>query len=1101
MAMFPLPVSVELLLNGTWTDISQYVYQRDPVQITGGRSNWADTVQPASCTMTLNNADGRFTNGYPGGAYYPYLTRNTRIRVGVTATSSSGNFYSGYRFIGDVPDWPPQSDISGNDIYVQITASGPLRRINNGADQGSALERYYASLTGPFAPIAYWPCEEDSNTVPAGSGDIGSASGGPYMVITGTPTWKAVAFDGSNPMGVFNKSVWTGVTGTFNSSGDDIYLVPGTYMWTAGTTTVNAKVWAASGGGGGGGGNGGGGGEFAQETTLAVTPGNSYPVVVGAGGSGAAASKTNAFSGKAGASSVFTGDAVTVRAHGGPGGQGSGGTGSATPGGTGSTNTVHFNGGTGGVGASGHATDGGGGGGSSAGTASAGNGGGNGTSGVAGGGGAAVTGGGAGGNGGSFANGSPGGSPGGGGGGGGFKFETRQNYGGGNGANGKVELVYTPQSVPAWNVVRCVVLVPPHGGQNSSVLLRATSSSTTLARLDLIYGTGGVLALHGFNSSSSLVVNSGNVSWNIDGQVVMVSVELQQSGANVNWAMRAVLPGSSTLIGSATGTLTSATVGNITQIIANPNGNLTKTAMGHISLQYSLVPLINVSSHLNAHIGEMGIDRFIRLANEQAIDNVPEFNETNDHWSFEDNTVQGFTGVNGAVSVSTAVVFAPSTPWGPFTPNATPANPAQFQTTTANAAGISAGDRFRSALNLGQILVVTALDPPSGGNVLVHFQPMAESALVGTTDSVMQDQAFGFDPNIAPQWPTEGARSLLLTATGGAGQWYATSPTGASGQLVNVGDRVSAAADIYTPTGRNVFLNINWYSGASFLSSSAATFANPAGGITRLSVHGVAPATTDHFSVAAGSSDTVGSGVLLYCDNVVVHPMMGAQTAKAYAEFLKEIQILDQGLLKESRVLHGLGYVTRIGLFARPAQVTLNYLAGTVSPPLQPVYDDLLTANTVTVKRYKGTSVTTSLTTGTLSVQEPPAGVGKKKKTLQVVAHADEQIAAMASQLLGLGTVSDERYPQITVDLTRASIPGNALAPLMSAVALAEPGDNITITNLPFWYPNTTARQLIIGYTETIFVQPREPGGGWLITWNCVPYSPYQTISSAIRRW
>jgi large repetitive protein len=32
----PLPVVVEILLNGTWTDISKFVYQRDTIQISGG---------------------------------------------------------------------------------------------------------------------------------------------------------------------------------------------------------------------------------------------------------------------------------------------------------------------------------------------------------------------------------------------------------------------------------------------------------------------------------------------------------------------------------------------------------------------------------------------------------------------------------------------------------------------------------------------------------------------------------------------------------------------------------------------------------------------------------------------------------------------------------------------------------------------------------------------------------------------------------------------------------------------------------------------------------------------------------------------------------
>src|SRR5258708_3167084 len=251
--------------------------------------------------------------------------------------------------------------MSATDIYVKITATGPLRRVNQGGGKGSALTRYYSLLSGVNAPIAYFPAEEDPDTDVVGAG----IDGGTNMTITtGTPVWKAVSsFNGSAPIGVLNNSTWDGLTGSFGSSGDDVFLVPGTYQWQASTATVNAKVWGASGGGGwgGGGANGfaaGGGGEFAKEATLAVTIGNFYTVVVGAGGRGGSVSGIS----RDGGDSVFTGDSVTVRAHGGKRGA------NITPGagGTGYLGSVHHDGGAGGTGTAG-IIGGGGGGGSSAG--------------------------------------------------------------------------------------------------------------------------------------------------------------------------------------------------------------------------------------------------------------------------------------------------------------------------------------------------------------------------------------------------------------------------------------------------------------------------------------------------------------------------------------------------------------------------------------------------------------------------------------------------------------------------------------------------------------------------------------------------------------
>jgi hypothetical protein len=183
------------------------------------------------------------------------------------------------------------------------------------------------------------------------------------------------------------------------SSGNASFTSAGPFNWTAPPGVTTVTVQATAGGGGSGSddtGNpftsaGGGGGEYASEPALAVTAGNVYSGTVGAGGTAGAAGANNP--GGAGGNTTFTGNSVTVTAHGGGGGASGGGSGSGGAGGTGSTNTTHFNGGAGGANSN---TDVGGGGGSSGGTASAGN---PGVSGSAGGaGGAAVAGGGPGAN-------------------------------------------------------------------------------------------------------------------------------------------------------------------------------------------------------------------------------------------------------------------------------------------------------------------------------------------------------------------------------------------------------------------------------------------------------------------------------------------------------------------------------------------------------------------------------------------------------------------------------------------------------------------------------------------------------------------------------
>ena len=79
----PLPIVVELDLDGTWTDITSYVYQRDQIRITRGRSDWADQVDPSTLNLTLDNRDGRFSWRKPDGPYFGLIGRNTPIRVSV----------------------------------------------------------------------------------------------------------------------------------------------------------------------------------------------------------------------------------------------------------------------------------------------------------------------------------------------------------------------------------------------------------------------------------------------------------------------------------------------------------------------------------------------------------------------------------------------------------------------------------------------------------------------------------------------------------------------------------------------------------------------------------------------------------------------------------------------------------------------------------------------------------------------------------------------------------------------------------------------------------------------------------------------------------
>ncbi len=221
---------------------------------------------------------------------------------------------------------------------------------------------------------------------------------------------------------------------------ESIYSTPGTYSGTVpyGRTGATVGVW----GGGGAGGNtligvavglgGGGGGGYSQSTISGLTPGDSFTVVVGAGGDGTSNPVTS------GADSYFSLGVTTVEAKGGQAGavigSGGGGTGGQASAGQG---TTKYSGGDGGD----PSDEAGGGGGGSGGVASNGNNGANAVTTTPGAGGALVTGGGQGGTG-SVTNVTSRATLGGGGGGAGPNTGAGD-YDGGDGADGRVRISWS----------------------------------------------------------------------------------------------------------------------------------------------------------------------------------------------------------------------------------------------------------------------------------------------------------------------------------------------------------------------------------------------------------------------------------------------------------------------------------------------------------------------------------------------------------------------------------------------------------------------------------------------------------------------------------
>ncbi|WUI02112.1 hypothetical protein OHR68_09980 [Spirillospora sp. NBC_00431] len=131
--MFPddaLNTKVELRLGPTWTDITPHVYTRDPITITRGRQDEGGRADPATCSLTLNNKDGRYSPRNVLGPHYGLIGRNTPIRVSAGAGAPVLYLPGGGDGDASTPDHA-SLDITG-DIDIRVDAAMPWRGTGGG---------------------------------------------------------------------------------------------------------------------------------------------------------------------------------------------------------------------------------------------------------------------------------------------------------------------------------------------------------------------------------------------------------------------------------------------------------------------------------------------------------------------------------------------------------------------------------------------------------------------------------------------------------------------------------------------------------------------------------------------------------------------------------------------------------------------------------------------------------------------------------------------------------------------------------------------------------------------------------------------------------
>jgi len=207
---------------------------------------------------------------------------------------------------------------------------------------------------------------------------------------------------------------------------------------------------------------------------------------------------------------------------------------------------------------------------------------------------------------------------------------------------------------------------------------------------------------------------------------------------------------------------------------------------------------------------------------------------------------------------------------------------------------------------------------------------------------------------------------------------------------------------------------------------------------------------------------------------------LGPQTPDSFLDNIQSVTEADMGRMIELRHLPSLAYRPRFQLYNPPTTMSLDYTqTGQIEMPFAPVDDDQMLRNDVTVTREGGTQSRSVLTTGKLSTQDPPDGVGIYDEQLTLNLYDENQPKQWADWRLHLGTWDEARFPTISMNLRTATEKTEEWLNF-------EIGDVFEVTDLPTWMPPDELFLRMEGYTETI------NAFGWDVVMNCSPARPFR---------
>jgi hypothetical protein len=154
--------------------------------------------------------------------------------------------------------------------------------------------------------------------------------------------------------------------------------------------------------------------------------------------------------------------------------------------------------------------------------------------------------------------------------------------------------------------------VPDAGIGDGITILRVFTVGGTTGFWDIRYNTGGGLSLIIYDNNLTQIFGAG-YGFDIEGKARRFSLELTQTGADIDWAISEVRPGGA---GGVQGTLSGYTFGRMAEIGITPGED---SVVGQITVENVVTTAFALNEQLGAFDSERAVNRMIRLCAENGL--------------------------------------------------------------------------------------------------------------------------------------------------------------------------------------------------------------------------------------------------------------------------------------------------------------------------------------------------------------------------------------------------------------------------------------------------------------------------------------------------